>query len=127
MVTNVPGAELHADVESVDPYLVAAHVAVNPAVSGSGVNIKLVDYLSAGIPVVSTSMATAGLDVVADRDLLIADDPESFARRILALIDDPSSARIMGDTGQSTVRQLLEPERNLERLRQLMRGQTPPS
>ena len=127
MVTNVPGAELHADVESVDPYLVAAHVAVNPAVSGSGVNIKLVDYLSAGIPVVSTSMATAGLDVVADRDLLIADDPESFARRILALIDDPSSARIMGDTGQSTVRQLLDPERNLERLRQLMRGQSPPS
>ncbi len=49
-VARAEGVELYADVPQVAPFLARASVAVNPAVSGSGVNIKLVEYLEAGLP-----------------------------------------------------------------------------
>ncbi|WP_455437067.1 glycosyltransferase family 4 protein [Hungatella hathewayi] len=36
--------------------------ALNPMMSGSGTNLKMFDYLSAGIPVVTTSFGTRGID-----------------------------------------------------------------
>lgn len=59
LVDKTGDAELHADIADPKSYLRQASVAVNPAVSGSGVNIKLVEYLSVGVPVVSTSRGMA--------------------------------------------------------------------
>jgi glycosyltransferase involved in cell wall biosynthesis len=38
-----------------------AHVAVNPMCSGSGTNLKMLDYCAAGVPVVSTPFGVRGL------------------------------------------------------------------
>jgi glycosyltransferase involved in cell wall biosynthesis len=38
--------------------------------------------------VVSTALGAEGLDVVSGRDLLIADQPEAFARALLSVLDD---------------------------------------
>ncbi|MDQ1287625.1 MAG: hypothetical protein QG622_1190, partial [Actinomycetota bacterium] len=65
----LPRVEVAADVPDVRPYLAGASVAINPAVSGSGVNIKLIEYMDAAIPLVSTSLATRGLPLVAGTDL----------------------------------------------------------
>ncbi len=47
----------------------AASVAVNPMVSGSGTNLKIVEYLAAGVPVVSTPFGMRGLDLRPDEHL----------------------------------------------------------
>jgi glycosyltransferase involved in cell wall biosynthesis len=41
--------------------LAAASVALNPMSAGSGTNIKMLDYLSSGVPVVTTSVGARGL------------------------------------------------------------------
>jgi len=41
-----------------------ADVALNPMFSGSGTNIKMLEYLAAGLPVIATPVGARGLDVV---------------------------------------------------------------
>jgi glycosyltransferase involved in cell wall biosynthesis len=43
--------------------LAVAAVAINPIAEGSGTNMKMLDYLAAGLPVVSTEIGARGLDL----------------------------------------------------------------
>ena len=51
-------------------------VALNPMVSGSGTNLKMFDYMSAGIPVITTEFGTRG---ISDKEIFyIADSIENM-------------------------------------------------
>jgi glycosyltransferase involved in cell wall biosynthesis len=50
-------------VADVGTYFRAADVALNPMTEGSGVNLKVLDYLAAGLPTVSTRFGSRGLEV----------------------------------------------------------------
>ena len=115
-LAGVSGAELHADVPNVRPYLARASVAVNPAVTGSGVNIKLVDYMQAGVPVVSTALATRGLDLRPGIDLEVHDEPLPFAGAIVDLLRRPERADAMAESGRRRITALLDPRLNLDRM-----------
>ena len=111
-----PGVQLHPDVPDLHPFLSSASVAVNPTVSGSGVNIKLVDYLQSGVPVVTTTHGVQGLGLVDGEAVLIRDDAGSFARALVDLLGDPGRAEVLGQAGRERIRSLLDPETNLRRL-----------
>jgi polysaccharide biosynthesis protein PslH len=49
-------------VEDLESVLAAADVALNPVTVGSGSSVKLADYLSAGLPVVSTPVGVRGFE-----------------------------------------------------------------
>ena len=61
--------------------LAAADVALNPVLHGSGTNLKVIEYLAAGVPVVSTAFGVRGLDVGNGRHLLVAEPPRDGRRR----------------------------------------------
>src|SRR5262249_23608295 len=44
----------------------AADIALNPMFSGSGTNLKMLDYFAAGLPVISTPAGARGLELSAD-------------------------------------------------------------
>jgi glycosyltransferase involved in cell wall biosynthesis len=52
-------------VDRLTPLLAAADVAVNPIDSGSGSNLKLAEYVAAGIPVVTTPIGLRGYEAFA--------------------------------------------------------------
>ena len=112
----LPGVLLHADVPALAPHLAAASVAVNPAVTGSGVNIKLIDYLGAGVPVVSTPLAVRGLALRPGVDLVVAGDAAEFAAAVVALVTDPVAAADVARSGHDRITELLDPQRNLDLL-----------
>ena len=78
--------------------LAAAHVALNPMRSGSGTNLKMLDYFAAGIPVISTPVGARGLAIEAGKHFIayenggLADALHSFAQmdkpRINRMLDD---------------------------------------
>ena len=78
----------------------AADLALNPMGSGSGTNLKLVEYLAAGIPIVSTPFGARGLDVVDGEHLVLA-PPECFADTVASVLADPAGAARRAEAGRS--------------------------
>jgi glycosyltransferase involved in cell wall biosynthesis len=68
-------------VDELRPFLAASDVALNPMLSGGGSNIKMFDYLAAGLPVLSTPFGARGLEGATGRALEICQISE-FASRL---------------------------------------------
>lgn len=81
-----PGVEIHADVESVVPYLDRAHVVVVPLRMGSGTRLKALEAFAVGRPVVGTSIGLAGLGIRANEHALVADSAQEFAAAVVGVL-----------------------------------------
>jgi glycosyltransferase involved in cell wall biosynthesis len=84
-------------VEDVRPWLWGAKVAIVPLRVGSGTRLKIHESMAALVPVVSTSIGAEGLDVTTSKNILIADDPATFAESCLQLLDQPGYAAHLAD------------------------------
>lgn len=62
-------------------------LSIVPLKNGSGTRGKILESMAHGIPVVSTSIGAEGLDLIPEKDLVIADTPSEFAARIDWLIE----------------------------------------
>ena len=85
------GIEITGAVEDVRPYVYGAAVYVVPLRVGGGTRFKVLEALASGKPMVSTSLGVEGLGLQNDRELLIADEPRSFADAVLWLLEDQAS------------------------------------
>ena len=79
-------------VDELSPVLAAADVGICPLSSGSGTKLKVMDYLAAGLPVVTTSVGAAGIDLVDGESALIRDDDDAFADAVETVVSSPSVA-----------------------------------
>jgi glycosyltransferase involved in cell wall biosynthesis len=88
---------------SVLPYLHHARISVIPLLHGAGTKRKLVQSLMAGAPSVSTTVGIEGLGLTHDVNVLVADDPESFAASIQRLIEDHELWRRLSIQGRDFI------------------------
>jgi glycosyltransferase involved in cell wall biosynthesis len=72
----------------------AADVALNPMFSGSGTNLKMLDYFAAELPVVSTAAGARGLEL-APNDCIVC-PAEQFVARIEELLSHPAACDQLG-------------------------------
>jgi glycosyltransferase involved in cell wall biosynthesis len=80
--------EVTGTVPSVVEYLQQAAVVVVPLRVGAGTRLKIYEAMAMGKAVVSTTIGAEGLDVHHGRDIVLADDPLSFANAIVTLLRD---------------------------------------
>ncbi len=104
------GLEVHSDVDDVTPLIDSATVCVAPVRVGSGVRTKLLEYMSRGRPVVAMTPALEGLPVTPGVDLLVADELDAFADRIVALLQDPGLRGRIGASGLERIQGVTGPE-----------------
>jgi glycosyltransferase involved in cell wall biosynthesis len=103
-------------------YLAAAEIAVNPMFSGSGTNVKMVELMAAGLPIVTTAVGARGIDQQGEQAFLVADAPH-MADGIRRLLADPELACRLGRTARRHAEARYSWERISERLgHQLRRG-----
>ena len=55
---------------------------------GSGVRNKVIEAMAAGLPIVTTRLGAEGIAAAHERELLLADEPEAFARQVVRLLKD---------------------------------------
>jgi glycosyltransferase involved in cell wall biosynthesis len=70
------------------PYLEQAAVLIAPLRSSGGMRVMLLEALARGVPVVATSLACAGLDLIPGEHLLVADTASAFADAVALLLSD---------------------------------------
>ena len=103
-------------VPDVRPFVHKAAVIVVPIRMGGGTRLKVLEGLSMKKAMVSTSIGCEGIDVKHAEHLLVADQPESFARAVLGLMDDPASGIKLAEAGYALVRRQYQWEMVVEQL-----------
>jgi len=69
-------------------YLSSASVCVVPLRLAKGIQNKILEAMAMEIPVVATSVANNGIGATDGREIMIADDPQAFARSVMELLAD---------------------------------------
>jgi len=75
-------------------WLHASDIAINPMFSGSGTNIKMLDYMAAGLPIVTTTIGARGIETA--EQAFVESDATRFADDMAALLGNPSRSRELG-------------------------------
>jgi glycosyltransferase involved in cell wall biosynthesis len=79
-----------------------ADIAINPMFSGSGTNLKMLDYMSAGIPVITTPTGSRGLCVRDAIDVIICESSQ-FASNIQNLLTNKEMMENLRSNARKTV------------------------
>jgi polysaccharide biosynthesis protein PslH len=82
-------------VPDIRPYLWESGVSIVPLRIGGGTRLKIYEAMAAKIPVVSTTIGSEGLEVCDGQNIALADSPQDFADRCLALLADSGARRRM--------------------------------
>lgn len=87
-LAKIPGVSVTGHVPDVRPYLMDAALAVAPLRIARGTQNKILQFLAMGVPVVTTPQAAKGVEADPGRHFLVADGSESFAQKVLSLLQD---------------------------------------
>lgn len=90
-------------VKNVNEFLAASDVAIAPLFHGSGTRLKILEYFSYGLPVVSTTIGIEGLEVKNGVNALIEDDINEFANKVIKLLKDETLSRRLGKAARELV------------------------
>ncbi|MBU7015578.1 MAG: glycosyltransferase family 4 protein [Theionarchaea archaeon] len=89
-------------VEDMTSFLRAADIAVNPVTSGSGTNVKMLEYMAAGLPVVSTPTGVRGLDVESGVHAMVQ-NLEEFPSSLDVILKDEDLRETLSRNGRTLV------------------------
>jgi len=95
-------------VESVIPFYHKASVYVAPLFVGSGVRIKILEAMAAGLPVVATTIAAEGISAKQEQGVFRCDIAEEFAKEIINLLLNPKQRELSGNAASECVTSLYE-------------------
>lgn len=97
--------DVTGSVPSVDGYLMEAAVFVVPLRIGGGTRLKIFEGMAAGRAVVSTTVGAEGLPVTHGRDILLEDEPRTFADAVIRVLKDPALRRRLGGAALELARE----------------------
>jgi glycosyltransferase involved in cell wall biosynthesis len=95
--------EVTGRVEDIAPWFRSSRLLAVPLRIGGGTRFKIIEAMAHGVPVVTSTLGCAGLDVEHERDVLIADDPADFAACVDRLLGDDALARSLTRRARRTV------------------------
>jgi polysaccharide biosynthesis protein PslH len=90
---GLAGVSVTGKVEDMRPYLWGSKISIVPIRIGGGTRLKIYECMAAGVPVVSTVVGAEGLCYRDGEDLVLADDPASFADACVRLLSGDAARR----------------------------------
>jgi glycosyltransferase involved in cell wall biosynthesis len=97
-------------VPDVTPYFNGCRVSVSPLRYGAGVKGKVNLAMSHGLPVVATTPSVEGMHLTPGVDVLVADDPETFADAVALAYGDKALWTRLAEGGRENIRAHFSPE-----------------
>jgi glycosyltransferase involved in cell wall biosynthesis len=105
---DIPGVEFTGFVEDLDGLYGRSRVVCAPILSGGGTRVKIIEAAAYGKPIVSTRLGAEGLEMRDGDELLLRDDPESFAEACLKLLEDVTLCNQLGSAARARTVQCYE-------------------
>jgi polysaccharide biosynthesis protein PslH len=94
------GAEVTGYIESMSAEFAKATMLLVPLWVGAGARIKIIEALTAGLPVVSTPLGAEGLGLRAGEDFLVGETPAELAERMSELLESPDRRQELAQRGR---------------------------
>ena len=88
MNLHVEGVRVVGEVPDAMAFMASKQINVVPLLSGSGIRVKIIEALSAGKVVVTTSIGAEGINYTDGKDLLIADTPDQFVEQLQRCVEN---------------------------------------
>lgn len=98
-----PGITVTGRVADVRPYIAHGRVSVAPIRIARGIQNKVLEAMAMARPVVTASPAFEGIKAAPGRELILADDPESFASAVCRVISGEIDGRTIGQAARDCV------------------------
>lgn len=103
MKLDMPGVRVVGEVPDAMYFIASKQINVVPLLSGSGIRVKIIEAMSAGKAVITTTVGAEGINYTDGRNLLIADTPDRFVEQIQRCIADPEFCRELGQNAYALI------------------------
>jgi glycosyltransferase involved in cell wall biosynthesis len=90
-------------VSSLSSVISSAALSIAPMQSGSGMQFKILEAMSCGVPVVTTSLGLGDISAIHDQDVIVADSSDAFIQAVCGLLNSPHRSKIIGENGRKFV------------------------
>jgi sugar transferase (PEP-CTERM/EpsH1 system associated) len=100
---ELPGVTVTGFVADVRPFVRRSAVMVAPLAIARGTQNKILEAMAMGVPVVTSTVASGGVDAVPGEHLLVADEPQQIAAAVLRLVESPSERARFAAAGRQRV------------------------
>ncbi|MBL7766062.1 MAG: glycosyltransferase [Chitinophagaceae bacterium] len=109
---NMPGSflaknggrvEVVGEVDDFYQFSLSKNIMLVPLLSGAGIRIKILEGMSMGKTIISTSIGAEGIGATDHKNILIADSPEAFADALSFCFTHPDEAKAIGLEAQKFV------------------------
>ena len=82
------GVKFIGFVEKLEPHFFSSVLSVAPMKTGAGMQNKVIDSLSHGIPIVTTSIGLGDIKLKVDDEIFVSDNEKDFADRIIEIFQN---------------------------------------
>ena len=97
------GIEVLGEIKRASEFFKRQGIMTIPIHSGSGMRVKAIEGMSAGLPTVSTTIGVCGLDLEHGKHALIADSAEDFSTALIDLLRDTELANELAISGKNHI------------------------
>lgn len=103
-VEHAEGVMLRGFVDDLEPYYRKSKVLIAPLRFGSGTKVKVITALYRGLPCATTTIGVEGLDLVPEKEIMLADEAIGTVERISKLLTDKTAWESMRDQSRRKAR-----------------------
>ncbi|HUI30864.1 MAG TPA: glycosyltransferase [Candidatus Acidoferrales bacterium] len=107
-------------VEDLSEYYEKCRISIAPLRYGAGLKGKIIESLSYGVPVVTTSIGAEGTELQGGREIIIADDPTEMAGKIVRVLSDGEFWEMLSKNGLKRMQERWSFTAGERRLREIL-------
>ena len=107
-------------VDDIRPFMSKAICMVAPLLLGAGIKAKVLEGMSAGLPVLTNDIGIEGIDATDKKEYIHCEKPKDYIKEIISILNDRKKSESIGSNAQEYVMNEINIEKNINLLVEML-------